>query len=154
VLGRRRCSASCAVEVLQEFVGCQFNVLVAPLGRPELTGDQAYAMDAAEVPVDEAISRLGLVGRTVGESEVPFSIFIPGMRSQEDVLVLGARLTLTPVAIEDVLASVYEAPRSLNGLRVDGVRGHVLIITDQESMSCDGITALAGKDEIHVLEVL
>ena len=54
-------SAARAIEQLQEFVRCEFDIFVAPLGRAIHTGDQAVAVHASEVPVDECVPRLRLV---------------------------------------------------------------------------------------------
>ena len=74
------CSTPCVVEVLQELMGGKFDVLVAPFCRPVLTCDQSHPMDAPEVAIYECVSRLGVVVGTVGESEMPFGVFIPRVR--------------------------------------------------------------------------
>ena len=58
-----RNSAAPGVELLQEVVGGELDLLVAPLGRPVQAGDQADAVDAPEVAVDERVAGLGLVVR-------------------------------------------------------------------------------------------
>ena len=61
-------SAAALVEVLEEVVGGQLDLLVAPLGGPVLAGDQAHAVEAAEVAVDEGVPSLGLVAGAIGET--------------------------------------------------------------------------------------
>ena len=51
-------------------------------------------MDPPEVPEDEGVAALRLVGGAVGQPKVPVGVVIPGMRLEELVLVLGARLGL------------------------------------------------------------
>src|SRR6478672_5246685 len=59
------------VQPLQEDVGGQFDLLVPPLGGPVQAGDDAHPVDAPEVAVDERVPGLGLIGGTVGETEMP-----------------------------------------------------------------------------------
>jgi hypothetical protein len=59
------------VEVLEEVVGGELDFLVSPLRRPVDAGDQTGAVDPAEVAVDERVARLGLIGRPLGEPQVP-----------------------------------------------------------------------------------
>src|SRR5262245_14918544 len=82
------------VEVLQQVVGGQFDSLVTPFRCAVDAGDQAGAVDAAEVAVHEGVARLGLVGCPLGETEVPQRVVVPAVRLEEAVLVLGARLHL------------------------------------------------------------
>jgi hypothetical protein len=49
------------IEKLEEIVGCQLDLLVPPLGGAVVAGNQAGAMQPAEVSVDERVSGLGLV---------------------------------------------------------------------------------------------
>ena len=71
-------------------------VLVAPLGGAVVARDQAHPVDAAEVAVDERVARLGLVGRPVGEPEVPGGVLVPRVRLEERVLVGRPRLDRRP----------------------------------------------------------
>src|ERR1700712_662937 len=68
------------VEVLQKIVCRQFDVLVAPLGSPVLTGDEAHPVQAPEVAVDEGVAPLGLVGCPIREAEVPRAVLVPRVR--------------------------------------------------------------------------
>jgi len=86
----------------------ELDLLVTPLGRPVLAGDQAGPMDPAKIPIDERVTALGLVCRFVVEAEVPFGVFVPAVRFEEGVLVIRAGLNFAPVAVEHVLASVDE----------------------------------------------
>jgi hypothetical protein len=56
-----RHSATRSVEELQQLVSDELDLLVAPLRSPVVAGDQAGAVQATEVPVDECVARLGLV---------------------------------------------------------------------------------------------
>jgi hypothetical protein len=55
-------SAAALVEVLEEVMGGELDLLVAPFGGPILAGDQAHAVDAAEVAVDEVVPDVGRSG--------------------------------------------------------------------------------------------
>ena len=77
------------VEVLQQIVGGQLDLLVPPLGGPVVARDQAHAVQAAEVAVDERVPRLGLRARPLGEREVPRPVLVPRVPLQ--VRVLGLR---------------------------------------------------------------
>jgi hypothetical protein len=61
-------SGSRFVEVLEELMGSELDLLVSPFGCSVLASDQAHSMETPEVPVDECVSGLGVVGRTVSES--------------------------------------------------------------------------------------
>ena len=98
--------------------------LVAPLRRPENTRDDGRAMDPPEVAHDEGVAALGLVGRALGQAEVPGGVLLPGVLREIGVLGVGARLDLTPVAVEHVLAGLDEVSRVLDGRVVARVLGH------------------------------
>ena len=76
VLGRSRLAAA-LVEQLQELVGGELDLLVTPFRGPVMGGDQPGAVQAPEVAVDEGVARLGLVGRAIGEPEVPGRVLVP-----------------------------------------------------------------------------
>jgi hypothetical protein len=99
-----RPSGAGPVEQLQQVVGGQLDLLMAPLGRPVMAGDQAGPMQATEVAVDERVSCLGLLRRSLGETEMPLCVLVPGMRGEKSVLGFSPRLNVAPVAVEDVLA--------------------------------------------------
>src|SRR5687768_6860492 len=63
---RWRVSAADLVEALQQLVGRQLDLFVAPFRGAKLAGDQTGAMHAPKVAVDESIARLRGVGRTFG----------------------------------------------------------------------------------------
>src|ERR687891_415869 len=109
-------------------MGCELDFLVPPLRSSVLTRNQAHAMDTTEVSIDERISGLGVVFGAVGEPEMPFGIFIPGVRLQEGVLVGGAGLDVAPIAVEYVLVGIDESSRSCYGVVVDRVRSHRFIL--------------------------
>ena len=81
-------------------------------------------MESTEVPVAERVPGLGLVRRIVGEAEIPLPVVIPRVRFQEGILLVGARLDVSPRAVEDVLVRIDELPCSLHGALVHGVGGH------------------------------
>jgi hypothetical protein len=55
----------------------QLDLLVPPLGGPEMARDQAGPMDPSEVTVDEPVAALGLVGGAVREAQEPLGVFVP-----------------------------------------------------------------------------
>jgi hypothetical protein len=61
------------VKELQQVVCGQFDVLVPPLRSAVDAGDQAGAMNTAEVSVDDGVAGLGLVGRTLGQAQMPLA---------------------------------------------------------------------------------
>src|SRR5215468_1531300 len=117
-------SAFPAIQALQQVVRGKLDFLVPPLGRPVLTGDDAYAVQTAEVAEDERVPGLGVILGTVGEAEMPSGVFLPRVRLEEGVLVAGAGLYLAPVAVEHVLAAVDEVLRPRHAVWVHRVRSH------------------------------
>ena len=65
-------------------MGGQFDLLVAPLGRPELAGDQAHPVDPPEVAVDERVAASSR-RRPFGQPEMPRGVVLPGMGREEPV---------------------------------------------------------------------
>ena len=59
------------VEVEEQLVRGDHDLGVLPLGGAVVAGDQAHTVQPAEVAEHEGIAGLGLIGRTVGEREVP-----------------------------------------------------------------------------------
>src|SRR5580658_8837001 len=116
------------IQALQELVGGELDLLVPPLGRPVHAGDDAHAVDAPEVPVDERVPGLGLVSGTVGKPEMPSGVLVPGMTLQEGVLIAGLGLDLAPVAVEHVLAAVDEPLGLPDRVRVHRIRSHDSIL--------------------------
>src|ERR1700684_1962868 len=108
----------------------QLDFLVPPLRGPVLARDQAHAMNAAEVPVDERVPGLGLVAGTVGQAQVPLCIVIPRVRFQEGILIAGPGLAVAPVTVEHVLARADELSRSGHSTLVDRVSSHQASMTD------------------------
>src|SRR6266851_6705392 len=117
-------SSSCLVEALEKIVCGQLDFLVTPLGRTVAAGDQTRSMDAAKVSVDECVAALGLVACALGQAQVPFRVFVPGVRFQECVLIVRSRLNLAPVAVEDVLASSDEAACVCDCALIERVGSH------------------------------
>jgi hypothetical protein len=62
------------VQTLQQVVGGELDLLVPPLGGPVLAGDDAHAVQPAQVAVDERVPGLGLILGTVGEPEMPLCV--------------------------------------------------------------------------------
>ena len=65
------------VELLEQIVGGELDVLVAPLGRPVDAGDQAGPVDPPEVAEHEGVAGLRLVGGPDGQPEVPRRVLVP-----------------------------------------------------------------------------
>src|SRR6185436_15142867 len=127
--------AGLRVELLEQVVGGQLDLLVAPLRGPEHAGDQAAPMKAPEVAEDERVAGLGLVGGPGGQPEVPRGVFVPLVLVEEVVLVRGGRLRLVPLAIEDVLAGGDQLASLLDGRAVQVVSGHRGIVARRWSPS-------------------
>ena len=106
----------------------QLDLLVAPLGCPVLARDQPGPVQTPEVAVDERVPRLRLVGRAFGEAEVPLRILGPGVGAEEAVLVVGLRLRIAPVAVEDVLSGLDQPSCARHGTLVDPVRRHGTVV--------------------------
>ena len=51
----------------------EFDLLVPPLSRSVLTSDQAGAVEAAEITVDEGVSRFRLIRGSFRETEMPLA---------------------------------------------------------------------------------
>ena len=79
---------------------------VLPLGGAVVAGNQAHPVQPTEVAEHEGVTGLGLVGRAVGEREVPRRVLLPTVRLEEGVLVGSARLDVSPPAAHPVLAGV------------------------------------------------
>jgi hypothetical protein len=73
-------------------VGGELDGLVAILGGPEVAGDDARPMDAPEVADDERVAALGLVGRPIGQAQVPGGVSIPVVLGKVGILVVGVGL--------------------------------------------------------------
>jgi hypothetical protein len=110
-------------------VGRELDLLVPPFCGAVMARDQAGAVEAAKVSVDEGVSRLGLVWGAIGESEVPFAVLAPRVRREKRVLVFGSGLDVSPVAVEDVLAPTDEAPCAGHSTFIYGVRSDQWILT-------------------------
>src|SRR5262245_14743119 len=122
-----------------------------PLGGPVVACDDAHAMDATEVPVDERVPGLGVVGGTVSEAEMPLGVLLPRVRLQEGVPFAGAGLNLAPVAAKHVLTLVDELSRPRHGLRVHRVRSHDSILSHGNPASSlePEMTILNPDDPAH-----
>ncbi|SRR6266511_2183862 len=85
-------SGALSVEVLQEIVCCEFDLFVPPFRGPVMTGDQPHAVQTAKVAIDKRVTRLRLLGRALGEPEVPGGVLLPGVGLQERVLLPCTRV--------------------------------------------------------------
>ena len=101
-----------------------------PFGGAVVAGDQARAVQAAEVSVDECVARFGLLRGALREAEMPLGVLVPRVRSEECILVLGLGLDLAPVAVEHVLAPTDETPRPSDRSFVHNVGGDERILTE------------------------
>ena len=102
----------------------KLNLLVAPLGRPVLAGDQPGSMDATKIAINERVSALGLVIGFLVKAEVPFGVVVPGVTFQECILVRGFRLSFAPVTFENVLVCVDQSASVGDCALIDRIRGH------------------------------
>src|SRR6266511_4353467 len=131
-------SAGLSVEVLQELVCCEFDLLVPPLCGTVVAGDQPHSVQTAEVAVDKRVARLRLLGRAVGEAEMPGVVLLPGVRLQERVLLPCARLHVLPTRAEHILARVDQPLRVPDRVLVHRVGGHARILADPCISDCSG----------------
>src|SRR3954451_23150661 len=90
LIGRRRYRARAsgprAVQQLQQVVRGQLDLLVTPLRRPVVAGDDPHAVHAAEIAVHEGVAGLRLLVRSLGEREMPGAVLGPGVLGQIGVL--------------------------------------------------------------------
>jgi hypothetical protein len=119
------------IQELEQVMSGQLHLLVPPFGCPVNAGDQPCPMEAAEVSIDERVSSLRLIGGAFGEPQVPFGIFVPGMRIQVGVLVGCTGLDLAPVAVENVLVSFDETTGAGDTGLIHAIRGHALTLALQ-----------------------
>jgi hypothetical protein len=84
--------------MLQEVVGGELDPLVTPFGGAVLAGDQSHPVHPPEVAIHEPVSSFRLIGRALGEPEMPVGVLVPRVRVEEGALVLGRRLDLAPAA--------------------------------------------------------
>src|SRR5688572_9666755 len=86
-LARSLDAAAHAVDQLEQLVCGELDLLVPPLRRAEVAGDDPRAVDAPEIAVDEGVPGLGLVVGAFGQPEMPFGVVLPGMLGEIGVLV-------------------------------------------------------------------
>jgi hypothetical protein len=67
LLARERLSGASVVKNLQQVIGRALNRLMPPLSGPVQARNEADAMQAAEVSVDERVPRLGVIGWALGQ---------------------------------------------------------------------------------------
>ena len=72
---------------------CELDLLVTPLGRPVVAGDEAGSVYAAEISVDERIPRLRLVGSAFRQAKMPLPVFVPGVIPKKCVFCVCLRLS-------------------------------------------------------------
>src|SRR5688572_7264398 len=110
--------------MLEKTMSRKLDLLVAPLGRSEVTRDDPRAVDALEVPEDERVASLRLCLRAVCQAQVPAGVVGPRVPLQERVLVVGSRLDFAPVAVDDIPAGIDQAPGVCDGAPVQLVGWH------------------------------
>ena len=99
----------------------KLDLLVAPLGRAVVAGDQAYPVEPPEVAVHECVARLRLVGGALGQAEVPGRVLRESVRLQERILLARPRLHVLPARAEDVLVGVDQLLRVVDRVVVQRV---------------------------------
>ncbi len=112
------------IEMLQQFVGGEFDRLVAPFRSTVDAGDQRRAVDPAEITADECVAGFRLVVGTFGEPEMPGCVGGPSVAFEVHVLRVGVRLDLAPTAVEHVLVDVDQVAGVLHRSIVDHVGSH------------------------------
>src|SRR5262249_33547400 len=117
-------SAGPRVQQLKELVRGELDLLVPPLGRAVVAGDDPRAVDPAEVAVDEGVTRLPPVVRTLRQPEVPLRVLLPGVVREVGVLGVGLRLHAAPLAVQHVLARLDQLAGTGDGPLVDRVARH------------------------------
>jgi hypothetical protein len=155
VRAARRCElpSTLHVEELQEFVGGQLDLLVPPLGRAEVAGDDARAVQAAEVAEYEGVAGLRLVRGAVGEPKMPlpysshecvsrkrFSSSARGCASPQSLSSTYCRDSIRRRAWRTARSlTLYEAMRSLSGGWLGDQRpGHLGVDLALEAMGSAG----------------
>src|SRR6266545_6044482 len=143
-------SGALSVEVLQKLVRCQLDLLVPPLRGTVVAGDQPHPVQAAEVAVDKRVARLRLLGRALGEAEMPGGVLLPGVRLQERVLLACARLHVLPARAEHVLTRVDQPLRVTDRVLVHRVGGHARILADPRVSDPSGTAAWRSGSRTRV----
>jgi hypothetical protein len=112
-------------------VRSELDLLVAPLGRAVVAGDQAHPVEPPEVAVHECVACLRLVGGAFGQAEVPGRVLRKRVRLQERILLAGARLHVLPARAENVLLGVDQLLRVVDRVVVQRVGGDRQIVTQE-----------------------
>jgi len=102
----------------------ELDILVSPFGRAIDACDEARSMDAAEVAEHERVTCLGLVGRALGQAQMPGGISIPAVPLEVGVLRCRVRLDDTPIAIQHVLLAFDELPGVVDARLIQRIRRH------------------------------
>ncbi len=125
-------SGALTVEVLQKLVCCELDLLVPPLRREVVAGDQPHPVQTAEVAVDERVACLRLLGRT---AEMRVYIWCDGAAMPNGgpagagyVVVGGVRL-LGSDALGDATNNVAEYTAVRNALRAAADAGATSVST-------------------------
>jgi nitroimidazol reductase NimA-like FMN-containing flavoprotein (pyridoxamine 5'-phosphate oxidase superfamily) len=107
------------VEELQELVHGEVDLFVPPLGRAIVARNKPGSVDTSEISVDECVARFRVLGRSAGETQMPFAVFLPRVRGEVGVFPRCPRLHLPPVAIQYVLAAFDQGARPRYRLLID-----------------------------------
>ena len=75
---------------------CELDLFVPPLRGAVVTGDQPHPVQTAEIAIDERVARLRVLGRALGEAEMPTGVVVSRVRLQEGVLLPCAWLHVLP----------------------------------------------------------
>jgi len=105
-------------------MGGELDLLVFPLRRPVTASYQPHPMQAAEVSVDEGMTRLRLGAGPFGDAEMPYPKLLPRVVLQEGVFDGGVGLDVGPSAAEHVLPRVDQLVCLIHRSGVDDVLGH------------------------------
>ena len=116
------------VWVLQDRVGSELDVLLAPLRGSVVAGDDPHPMDARVVAEDEGVAALDVFVCAVGEAEMPVAVLVPGVGLEVTSAVGGGWLDVSSAASEDAAADVDEVVGVVDRSVVDSVLRHALMV--------------------------
>ena len=144
-----------SIEELEQFVRGELDFLVSPLRSPVHAGDEGSAMHSPQVAVDEGVSALRLVGRAVGEREMPLGVVIPPVRLEVGVLDWSRDGTKLLFLREDPTDDTFPYDRHLYILHADGTETQVVPEpVSAAALSPDGIQVVYAADASDGLYVV